>query len=120
MTPSKRIPVQVGPQPNMGVEVISAWCASSSSGTTVYEIQLRADGILSCTCPGWVKAATKNKITGEKERNCKHCRNLIDEAQDILDGKSPRVFKKDPELFKKLFGGGPATGTPTRRRMIMT
>ena len=118
----KRIEVAIGPMPDMNEEVISAWAEPSSSGTTVYEAQLRADGVLSCTCPGWTRMATKDKITGEKTRNCTHCRAHRDDAQAILDGKMSRVFKQDPDLMQKLFAKrntGSKQGGP-RRRMIMT
>lgn len=65
--------------------VISAWPFKSSSGTTIYEVQLHSDGILSCNCPGWVVRRT---------RDCTHVKRKVSEAQLILDGKKSPVFEK--------------------------
>jgi hypothetical protein len=124
MSPRKM--VKMGPQADKSVEVISAWSEPNSKFTTVYTVQLRADGVISCDCPGWVNMASKDKITGEKVRACTHCRNHLNEAQEILDGKRPREFRQDPDLMQKLLmnRGTPGTLTasrkPVRRRMILT
>jgi len=64
-------------------KVISAWPFASSSGTTTYETQLHADGVLSCNCPGWVQ---------RKSRDCKHVKWFLHDAQEILDGKQKPIF----------------------------
>lgn len=71
-------------------KVISAWPFDSSSGTTTYETQLHADGVLTCNCPGWVRAV--NKVTGK--RGCKHVREKVYESQSILDGKKAPIFER--------------------------
>ena len=66
-------------------KVISAWPFRSSSGTTTYETQLHNDGILTCNCPGWVQ---------RRSRDCKHVKEKVDEAQQILDGRKSPVFER--------------------------
>ena len=66
-------------------KVISAWAFPSSAGTTIYEIQLHEDGILTCNCPGWVILRM-----GKDKRECKHVKEVLYEAQQILDGVRPR------------------------------
>src|SRR3989304_2744285 len=106
-----KVKAMIGPQPFMPAQVISAWSEPSSKGTTVYEVQLRSNGALSCDCPGYLFQV--NKIT--KLRYCKHCRKHLDEAQAILDGLLPRVFKQDPEIIQKLMGSSPPKNGIKRR-----
>jgi|GEM_PF-6471043 len=65
-------------------KVISAWPRLSSKGTTTYEIQLHADGVLTCNCPGWVTRRT---------RDCKHVKDLLFKAQSIIRGDAPAEFE---------------------------
>ena len=72
------------------VRVISAWPFDSSKGTTTYETQLHADGILTCNCPGW--CSHLDKKTGK--RSCRHVKEKIYDAQKILDGKIAPIFER--------------------------
>lgn len=73
-------------------EIISAWPFSSSSGTTVYEVQLHSDGVLTCNCPGWVN---------HPSRACKHVKEKLEEAELIFTSKKPPVFEKFKPSFKE-------------------
>ena len=72
------------------VRAISAWPFDSSKGTTTYETQLHADGILTCNCPGW--CSHLDKKTGK--RSCRHVKEKVYEAQQILDGKRQPIFAR--------------------------
>ncbi len=87
--------------------VISAWPFSSSSSTTTYETQLHEDGVLTCNCPGWVRATKKLNYSiraklpfkcdladGSTFRSCKHVQEKVFEAQQILDGTRKPIFKR--------------------------
>lgn len=67
-------------------KVISAWPFKSSSGTTTYETQLHEDGVLTCSCPGWVNRAV---------RECRHVKEKLYEASEIVSGRRNPVFQQD-------------------------
>lgn len=61
--------------------VIFRWHRASAShpDNPPYEIQLHDDGILTCNCNGWCRKAT---------RDCRHVKDLLHEAQILLDGRA--------------------------------
>lgn len=99
-------------------DVVYAWPAKSDRITTVYEVLLRADGAMSCDCPGWIYAKKG------QERTCKHVQRHAGEAPGILQriAAGERVEWRIVEAPRP---GAPAIATTprvtslnTRRRAI--
>jgi len=90
--------------------VISAWAFSSSAGTTVYETQLHADGLLTCNCPGWIM---------HSNRICKHTKGVSDLASSIFQKHSDPVWQqKDSVVLKNPKYGTTNFGKKRLFRMV--
>jgi len=96
-------PIVVGGSP-----VVAAARFKSSNGKTTYETILRANGAVSCDCPGWTR-----RVDSHGGRTCKHTRTLETHSEEQLKhapgfvsfnwltGKSQIANNNQPELSSK-------------------
>jgi len=57
--------------------ILHAWKRQSRRDPSkLYAVQLHQDGVLTCNCKGWINRAS---------RDCRHVKELLEEAQMLLD-----------------------------------
>lgn len=81
---------------------IAAWSFPSSGGSTVYEVLLYDDGVLSCNCPGWVYCR-------KGERGCKHTRSIEDRDIPIMVANGFSAAQYGGRDLNQITGLRPAT-----------
>src|SRR3990167_3467131 len=82
----------------------------SSSSDALYEVRRGGDGVLYCTCRGWLSNLNAQKRQGSRDPAvCKHTRGYVGEPRRTLWG---RAWSKSPPARP------PLIATPAKRQPI--